>query len=352
MIEKITLKNFQCHKKLELKLHPGVNIIVGTSDSGKSAIMRAIGWVIQNKPSGDAFRSYWDGDTWINIETDDHHCIIRKKTNTINSYFVDGLELTAFGQSTPIEVQNILNSSPLNIQSQLEPHFLLSQSPGEVARILNKIVDLDIIDISFVRITKRIKNIQNEIKYSEEQLESIQQEIQEYENLPEMERAITHVEKLEAERDDKGTKIISLGNIITEYKRCGEKQKALIQILAKEFSVNQLWKRLQVLINKDEKIQALVLIISMQTKLEVKLQATKILIPQQKIITSCLAKIEKLKQLEKQSPILFDLVGFFGTYQKNYEKVCLSIKRYEDKFHELMPDECPLCGQKIKIRRG
>ena len=29
--------------------------IVGASDVGKSAIIRALGWVLTNKPSGDAF---------------------------------------------------------------------------------------------------------------------------------------------------------------------------------------------------------------------------------------------------------------------------------------------------------
>ncbi|MFR9297315.1 MAG: AAA family ATPase, partial [Aedoeadaptatus pacaensis] len=43
-IEKIILVNFQSHVYSELSLSRGVNVIVGPSDSGKTAIMRALRW--------------------------------------------------------------------------------------------------------------------------------------------------------------------------------------------------------------------------------------------------------------------------------------------------------------------
>jgi len=55
VVEKITIKNFQSHEETELQFSSGVNVIVGSSDSGKSAILRALKWVVQNKPSGTAF---------------------------------------------------------------------------------------------------------------------------------------------------------------------------------------------------------------------------------------------------------------------------------------------------------
>ncbi|MCK9524299.1 MAG: AAA family ATPase, partial [Limnochordia bacterium] len=39
MIEKLTLKNFQSHKHSELEFAPGLNAIIGQSDSGKSALL-------------------------------------------------------------------------------------------------------------------------------------------------------------------------------------------------------------------------------------------------------------------------------------------------------------------------
>ncbi len=55
MIKSAKLINFQSHIDSLLEFHSGVNSITGQSDSGKSSILRAINWVIHNKPSGDAF---------------------------------------------------------------------------------------------------------------------------------------------------------------------------------------------------------------------------------------------------------------------------------------------------------
>ena len=67
MIKKIQIQNFQSHKETTLKLDPGVNIIVGTTDSGKTSILRALRWVIWNRPSGDDFRSWWGGNTSVEV---------------------------------------------------------------------------------------------------------------------------------------------------------------------------------------------------------------------------------------------------------------------------------------------
>ena len=49
MIKSVEFQNFQSHKKTILEFVPGVNIIVGLSDAGKSAVMRAIKWCLKNQ---------------------------------------------------------------------------------------------------------------------------------------------------------------------------------------------------------------------------------------------------------------------------------------------------------------
>ena len=62
MISGLLLKNFQSHKKTILHFHPGVNAIIGKSNSGKTAILRALYWIIYNRPSGISFVSFWNRD--------------------------------------------------------------------------------------------------------------------------------------------------------------------------------------------------------------------------------------------------------------------------------------------------
>src|SRR5690625_5154792 len=48
-IKRIVLENFQSHKYSEYELEEGLNVFVGKSSSGKSAVQRAIAWVYENE---------------------------------------------------------------------------------------------------------------------------------------------------------------------------------------------------------------------------------------------------------------------------------------------------------------
>ena len=89
MIKKLNILNFQSHKDTSLSFAPGVNVIVGASDSGKSAIIRALRWLIWNRPVGDAFRSHWGGETQVVVVTDELDTITRLKEKSGNYYFIN-----------------------------------------------------------------------------------------------------------------------------------------------------------------------------------------------------------------------------------------------------------------------
>ena len=65
MIQSLKIINFQSHEDSTLDFVPGVNMILGASDSGKSAIIRALKWLVWNRPNGDAYRSNWGGETSV-----------------------------------------------------------------------------------------------------------------------------------------------------------------------------------------------------------------------------------------------------------------------------------------------
>jgi exonuclease SbcC len=135
-----------------------VNVLVGESDSGKSAIIRALNWVVNNKPSGDSFRSHWENSyTGVGVVVDKF--IVWRDKGKENIYAIklekdlgksiESLQVfRSFNQDVPEEIKNLLNISPLSLQSQFSSPFLLSMSSGEVAKYLNKIVHLDKIDLA------------------------------------------------------------------------------------------------------------------------------------------------------------------------------------------------------------
>ena len=178
-LHSIEINNFQSHKKSVINLSPGVNAIVGASDSGKSAIVRAILWAITNKPGGSSFGSKWGGETSVSVATDND--VITRTKGKENKYCLTDTEtkkeikFKAFGASVPDEINAALNIGDINIQKQMDSHFLLSSSPGEVGRVINKAVKIDIID-------KSLKNVSSSLNNEKNKLSTIQKNISEKEN--------------------------------------------------------------------------------------------------------------------------------------------------------------------------
>ena len=198
MIESLKIKNFQSHKEADLEFSSGVNAIVGPSDCGKTAILRALRWVVFNRPSGDAFRMEGTRKVSVALRTTEGFEIIREKDHTRNLYLLlsesGDSEFTAFGQSVTEEILRVLNLTRLNFQEQHDPPFLLSSSPGEVARHLNDLVNIDVIDSSQKIINREIRRIRNDISTSVERIEQMETEITEYDYLPELEGRIAELE--------------------------------------------------------------------------------------------------------------------------------------------------------------
>lgn len=153
MIQSLQLSNFQSHASTTLAIHPGINAIVGQSDCGKTSLLRALRWLRDNRPSGDEFMSHWcwNGDKLIGrgevtLVLDDGSTVTRARDAKFNGYLVGDQKLAAVRMDVPVQVSEILNMSEVNDQGQLDPPFLLTDSPAEVARFFNRVLKLEEVD--------------------------------------------------------------------------------------------------------------------------------------------------------------------------------------------------------------
>jgi exonuclease SbcC len=299
MISLLEVINFQSWKRGVFHLHQGVNIFVGTSDSGKSSIVRAFDWVLKNnKPSsGDAFRSDWGGDTKIIAHIDDHN-LIRKKTNTKNLYKLDKGTFKAFGQGTPEEVDKLVNLSDINWQRQHDSPFLLSKTPGEVARVLNEIVHLEKIDSSLTAATSKLRSLNQDLRTEEEEVTELRAKLKSFSYLDDMEEEISVLAKIEKKVTSLDSDKIVLETILEKMEGMREELEEANKILKAEKEVKRL------------------------VELERELAQTKV-----------------------QRDSLLDAIETMNSGTRYISSRTEKLKTMEKEWTKNMPDECPLCGR-------
>lgn len=213
MISRLLIRNFQCHERLNIHLDEHLSTIVGPSDVGKSAVLRALRWVLLNEaPRGSIAR--WGAEhvsvtAWV-----DEHRIKRTRRGNSNSYHLDGRRFTGFGKNVPKEIADIVNTATLNFQPQLSSHFWFSDTAGEVSRQLNSIVDLSIIDSTLSNLAASLRKGRVEQEVVEERLTQAKQERKQLLPLQRLDDELQHIEKLEQRCEKKGKSTAHLAALL------------------------------------------------------------------------------------------------------------------------------------------
>lgn len=298
MLKKVLIENFQSHKKSEFDFVPGVNVIIGASDTGKSAIFNAINWVATNRPLGESFRSEWGGDTKVTIHTSSDEQVGRNRTQSTNEYVINNTPLTAFKSDVPQAVLDVLQLDSYSIQSQMDSPFLLSLSPGEAAKMLNKAASIDEIDSSIASLRKTLHQINSDAEYNSNELKKYNKEIKQYDNLLELESKITAVEKLFKEKEDLTYRAASLNRLHRE--------------------VEGLHLQLRSLDYLSETIDP--------------------------IFTAAEGLEMQRKELVKKKTALANICGDIEQLMEDIAGVDDRVKALEKEYNDKMPDTCPLCG--------
>ncbi len=298
MIKSIRIEDFQSHKLTHIDLDPGVNVIIGRSDSGKTSILRALNWVINNKPSGEAFLRHGSKETGVAISLDNDTIITRYRKNKDSVYYLNDQEFKAFGQDVPKEIRDEINIGSLNTQRQMDAPFLLSFTPGEVGRLLNEIVKLDQIDHALVKINRMVRATSTELNTEEARLESLITQNKE----------LNYVSDLDSD-------IINLEQLRGHIKGLVEKEQSIGSITAAADSILADLDKLTWTEKAEEEIIAL------------DKQHNRIFDLEEKV--------------EEISPILDNIESIDERIERNE----VSLKDDQTKLEEIMPEVCPLCEQ-------
>ena len=202
-ITSVTLKNFQAHKDTTVQFDKGLNIIVGESNNGKTSILRGILWAIDNQPLGNDFIMAGENDCSVTINFSDGTYIKRGRTVKNTGYYeiryIDDngkyIDQTyrGFTNAVPVEVANVHQMPKVNITKDIETHlnvlsqldgpFLLTESPLVKASAIGRITGTHVIDAA---IKESNKTIQGNRKLVKSYSEDLQQKENERKQLPDI----------------------------------------------------------------------------------------------------------------------------------------------------------------------
>ena len=200
----------------------------GESDNGKTAIIRAIRWVVENRPLGiDKLNSSWnDGfkdDMSVKLWLSDDVWVERVRNKSINGYryFRDGKEVTleATGTDVPQIVTDILCLNDVNFQFQMDAPYLLSMSASEASKYFNRIIHLDTIDDTLSVADSDKRNLNSEKKVVESDIKKYKQKLEELEWLDEAENIQIRVDKYDSLIRNKDNLIQNLEASISDYEK-------------------------------------------------------------------------------------------------------------------------------------
>lgn len=195
MLKKLEIKNFQSHKNSTLEFRPGLNVIIGSSNCGKTVILRALNWIISNRPRGQNFIRHGTTDCQVTLETD-NTTIVRTRNKKENCYTINGEILTALSGNVPPQITDTLNLSDLNIQNQLDQHFLTQDSPGKVAQAINNVTHLENAEEASSKISNKINALARKIEIDKQTEKEYREKLKRFEYLGDFEHTLVYAKTI------------------------------------------------------------------------------------------------------------------------------------------------------------
>ena len=348
MINNLKIHNFQSHKDTCLEFDKGINVIMGQSNQGKTSILRALNWVISNRPSGLAFKSSFSDkkdlcSVILNINNQE---ITRKKNDNINSYEIGSSVFNTLGNNIPIEVSTAIGMSGINIQTQFERHFLLMDSAGEVGRTINKIVNLEIIDSLISNLNSKVLSINKEYEIKKEELEIIYQKLDKFKDLDFIEDSVNEIIELSSKLNKLKDQVFALFHLRNELNKVefiiNENETESLDLEVDVNSLRELWiqynsaleVRNAVLEDKNKLIALDLQITKYEDIIALENDRNNLKV----VIDNYIEKVDGLKKLKDV------IIKFQSLSIKECEE---AVEQSENTFNEFMAiNGCPVCGRK------
>lgn len=255
-ITKVRIENFQSHANTEFDLSPGINLIVGSSEGGKSAILRAINFALHNEPRGDDFIRMDETETRVSVWWSDgcYLCRIKGERNSVLIRDKDGFEQTLdrIGTTLPKEALDVLGFPPIDDESgpiayadQHQPLFLVTLSASELPRTISRLTGIDDFEAAAEILNKQANVANKQIKDSTKRIENYNIQLKKYENLDDQLDHLSAMESMAEKIDEMLSSAESAKSLKNNYEEIMKIGRAAYKSLKKAENIAQFSPKLK-----------------------------------------------------------------------------------------------------------
>jgi DNA repair exonuclease SbcCD ATPase subunit len=339
MLESLTLENFQAHKKLVVEFDKGITVIVGPTDSGKSSIIRALGWVAFNRPGGDQFIRYGAKAAVVTMCVDGQ-IIVRSRGRSENLYFLNGDEFKAFGNDVPTGVKDLLKMQEINFQGQHDSPFWFSETAGEVSRQLNQIVNLGVIDHVLGFVAARVRSTRETATIKGERVEELKKKVEELKPVVQIDKDLRELEELHEHLNDKVIRCRRLASLVSLVESKRETVEIAEEVVQAGTALLLMADRARTASNRVARLNELGRTVSSLNK------RVGVEVPDLRGLEQAL---DEAKEARAAVVRLSTLISSVTAWRDQLEEARRATTKAEEQFHNRIKGErCPLCGNHLK----
>ena len=250
-IKSVRIQDFQNHQDTFFELKPGLNLITGSSDNGKSAISRSLHLAFL-----DYFRKYdvregqKNAKVTITFNNGDWFSRTKGDMNEIE-YQREGQEVvkhSRFSKNIPTDFTEFLGYIPktlsgaLPLANQEEKFFLITLSDEALPKEISRLLGIDDLEEAASLLGSDVNKISGDIKKIVGEIESTKEKLKPYEDLDEKIKNLNEFKTMIAEYEALEKEIDEINNSYAEYQKIGkqytdckaekEKSETLFQFLS------------------------------------------------------------------------------------------------------------------------
>jgi hypothetical protein len=214
---RVEVKNFQSIAAETVEI-TGFSVVVGRSNIGKSALVRAMKAALTGAPADNYVRHSMDCPRVVKgAKSCKCYCSVRivgpqfdllwEKGDSVNRYVFNGVEHTVVGKGTPeflgpefapIYIGGDSTPTLLQVADQFRPLFILDRSGTAVADVLSDVAKLDQINDAARAAEKDKRECSSTRKVRDKDLRELDHVLEQYEGLDTVIARVTDVEAMAA----------------------------------------------------------------------------------------------------------------------------------------------------------